>query len=244
MKPYVNDSECGAPPRRALDETLAAERVLAMVRAPAVPDPEGLCAALVDGGISTIELTFTIANLPHVLERAVKASSGCGALVGAGTVLTAENARRAIDAGAGFLVTPAQSPDSAEIVRTGHDAGVTVVIGAFTPSEVLSAVAFDADMVKIFPARALGPQFITDLLGPFPGVRLLASGGVSAENARAFLDAGAVAICAGTSVLSPAALNSSDWAAVTADAKLFRAAISGASRMQNLNRPRPNRSRT
>lgn len=215
-----------APEARRVLTALRADRVLAVVRAASLVDAQGLCASLVDGGIRVVELTFTIPDLARHLTVATRSAAQCGALVGAGTVRTAGHARVAVDAGAQFLVTPGLGEASAEIVQIGHAAGAAVVLGALTPSEVLSAIQQGADAVKIFPARLGGPQLFTDLRGPFPDAHLLPSGGVTADNAQAYLDAGALAVSAGTSVVPPTAVQSSDWASITDSAKKFCAALS------------------
>ncbi|MEU4391415.1 bifunctional 4-hydroxy-2-oxoglutarate aldolase/2-dehydro-3-deoxy-phosphogluconate aldolase [Kribbella sp. NPDC023855] len=205
-------------------ELLRTDRVLSVVRAPALDDARYLCGALVAGGIHVIELTFTTADLPRHLERA--ATGDTGAVVGAGTVQTAAQARSAVDAGAAFLVTPGQGPEAAAIVAAAHDAGIPVILGSFTPSEVMTALALGADAVKIFPAHHLGPKYLKDLNGPFPGVPLVPSGGVNASNARQFLEAGALAVSAGTDVVSPADITSANWSQITTNAKAFCAALS------------------
>jgi 2-dehydro-3-deoxyphosphogluconate aldolase/(4S)-4-hydroxy-2-oxoglutarate aldolase len=205
-------------------DILRADRVLSVVRAPALDDARDLCSALVAGGIHVIELTFTTPDLPRHLERA--ASGDTGAVVGAGTVQTAAQAQAAVDAGAAFLVTPGQGPEAAEIVKAAHAAGIPIVLGSFTPSEVMTALALGADAVKIFPARHLGPKYLKDLNGPFPGVRLVPSGGVNAGNARQFLEAGALAVSAGTDVVSPADIVAANWSQITSNAKAFCAALS------------------
>jgi 2-dehydro-3-deoxyphosphogluconate aldolase/(4S)-4-hydroxy-2-oxoglutarate aldolase len=204
-------------------DLLRADRVLSVVRAPALDDARDLCSALVAGGIHVIELTFTTPDLPRHLERA--ASGDTGAVVGAGTVQTALQARSAVDAGAAFLVTPGQGPEAAAIVAAAHDAGIPVVLGSFTPSEVMTALALGADAVKIFPAHHLGPKYLKDLNGPFPGVPLVPSGGVNAGNARQFLEAGALAVSAGTDVVSPADITAANWSRITGNAKAFCAAL-------------------
>lgn len=204
-------------------DLLRADRVLSVVRAPEIGDARDLCSALVAGGIHVVELTFTTPDLPRHLERA--ASGDTGAVVGAGTVQTAAQARAAVDAGARFLVTPGQGPEAAGVVAAGHDAGVPVVLGAFTPSEVMTAVALGSDAVKIFPAHHLGPKYLKDLSGPFPGVPLVPSGGVNAGNARQFLDAGALAVSAGTDVVSPSDVATGRWSEITAKATAFCAAL-------------------
>ena len=178
---------------------IAADRVLAVVRAPRVPDPAALCAALADGGIRTVEFTFTTPGVAGLLARAAAARRP-GTHLGAGTVLSAEQAAAAIDAGAEFLVTPALRPAVAEVAAR---AGIPVLMGALTPTEVLTAVELGAAAVKIFPAAAFGPRYLKDLRGPFPDVRLLPSGGVNQDNARAFLDHGAFAVCGGTELVPP-----------------------------------------
>lgn len=204
---------------------LAADRALGVVRAPVIADAGELCGAVFAGGIGLLELTFTTPDLTGHLARAAAVAAELGACVGAGTVLTADDARRALDAGAQFLVTPAVTADATAIVRAGHDAGAVVFVGALTPSEVYAALTADADAVKIFPAGVGGPRYLADLLGPFPGTRLVPSGGVSTETGPAFLAAGAFAVCAGSSVLAPAAVGAGDWGRITSNVRAFHTAL-------------------
>ena len=195
------------------------DRALVVVRADHIPDAARLCRALADGGIRTVELTFTT---PGVLDHLAAAAEVPGVLLGAGTVLTADEARAAIDAGARFLVTPGLRPAVAAVAVA---AGVPVMLGAFTPTEVATAVDLGSAAVKIFPAGRLGPAYLSDLRGPYPHVELLPSGGISADNAAAFLAAGATAVCAGTSVVPPAAVERGDWTEITQRARTFAAAL-------------------
>jgi 2-dehydro-3-deoxyphosphogluconate aldolase/(4S)-4-hydroxy-2-oxoglutarate aldolase len=210
-----------AATRTELDvlDVLRADRALTVVRADTIPDVVALCHALAEGGLRTVELTFTT---PGVLEHLAKAARVPGVLLGAGTVLTADQARGAIDAGAKFLVTPGLRAPVAEVAVA---AGVPVFLGAFTPTEVAQALDLGSAAVKIFPAGRLGPGYLKDLRGPYPGVALLPSGGVSADNARAFLDAGALAVCAGTSVVPPAVVSAGNWSEITERARAFAAAL-------------------
>ena len=202
--------------------TIAADRILAVVRAPRIPDPAELCAALASGGIRAVEFTFTTPNLPAVLAAA-SAARAPDRHVGAGTVVTAEQAEAAIDAGAEFLVTPAVLPEVAAVAAR-H--GVPVFLGALTPTEVMQAIDLGAAAVKIFPASALGPRYLKDLHGPFPDVRLVPSGGVSTGNAHAFLDHGAFAVCCGTEVVPPIAVAAGDHEEIAHRAARFvRAAL-------------------
>ncbi|MFB7664014.1 bifunctional 4-hydroxy-2-oxoglutarate aldolase/2-dehydro-3-deoxy-phosphogluconate aldolase [Kitasatospora sp. NPDC056138] len=197
-------------------DTLAADRVIAVVRAPVIPDAAALCSALTEGGIRWVEFTFTTPDVTTHLRRAVAAGTGCR--IGVGTVLTAGQAEAAVAAGAQYLVTPG--------VRGAVAAApVPVVLGALTPSEVAEAVDLGAAAVKIFPARAFGPAYFRDLRGPYPDVPLVASGGVTADNAAGFLAAGALAVCAGSEVVPPAVVAAGDWAEVTRRARGFTAAV-------------------
>jgi 2-dehydro-3-deoxyphosphogluconate aldolase / (4S)-4-hydroxy-2-oxoglutarate aldolase len=199
---------------------LAVDRSLVVVRAAAIPDAAQLCAALVEGGIRTVELTFTSPDVLPSLRRAAAVPGG--AILGAGTVLTADDARAAIDAGARFLVTPGIRPD---VARVAIEAGVPVYLGAMTPTEVAMALDLGSSAVKIFPAGRLGPGYLKDLQGPYPDVRLLPSGGINAANARDYLAAGALAVCCGTSVVPPAAVEAGDWAAIIERARDFSRAL-------------------
>ncbi|TDD47189.1 bifunctional 4-hydroxy-2-oxoglutarate aldolase/2-dehydro-3-deoxy-phosphogluconate aldolase [Kribbella antibiotica] len=207
-------------------DLLRADRVLTVVRAPEIADARDLCAALVSGGIHVVELTYTTPDLPRHLERAASTAGETGAVVGAGTVQTGQQAQQAIDAGAQFLVTPGQGLEAAAIAEAARTAGIPVVLGAFTPSEVMTALALGSAAVKIFPAHQLGPKYFKDLNGPFPGVALIPSGGINAGNAKDYLDAGALAVSAGTDVVAPADVAAADWQSITAKAKAFVAAIS------------------
>lgn len=199
---------------------LAKDRVIAVVRAPEIPDAAALCEALRAGGIRWIEFTRTTPGLAAHLRRAV-ADGQDG--VGAGTVMTGAQAEELIAAGAQYLVTPGCRPGVAEAAAA---AGVPVVMGALSPTEVGMALDLGVDAVKIFPARAFGPRHFRDLAGPFPDVPLVASGGVNAENAAGFLAAGARAVCAGSEVVPPAVVAAGDWAEITRRARAFTDALS------------------
>ncbi|MFI9511068.1 bifunctional 4-hydroxy-2-oxoglutarate aldolase/2-dehydro-3-deoxy-phosphogluconate aldolase [Nocardia sp. NPDC052566] len=196
-------------------DIIRADRVLSVVRAPEIPDPVALAQALAQSGIRALELTFTT---PGVLGYLAEATAAEGAVLGVGTVLTGEQAAAAIDHGARFLVTPGIRTDVADVAAAQ---GIPVIMGAFTPSEVLQALDLGAAAVKIFPARALGPGYLKDLRGPFPDVALIPSGGVNAGNAAEFLAAGAVAVTAGTDVVAPGDVAAGRWPEIAARAAAF-----------------------
>lgn len=198
---------------------LSTRRALCIIRAPEIPDPEGLARTLVDAGIPIVEFALTTPDAPRLIERA---SGVDGLILGAGTVMTAQDARDAISAGSKFLLTPGLRPEVAEEARR-H--GVPVVLGAMTPTEVATAVDLGATAVKVFPAARLGPAYFTDLHGPYPGVPLVATGGLNADNAAAYLAAGAIAVTAGSGVVGAALAAESRFAEIAERAKAFLAAI-------------------
>ncbi|MEV1066074.1 bifunctional 4-hydroxy-2-oxoglutarate aldolase/2-dehydro-3-deoxy-phosphogluconate aldolase [Streptomyces sp. NPDC050263] len=198
---------------------LSADRVIAVIRAPEIPDAAALCAALAEGGIRWVEFTFTTPDVTTHLRRAAAHSE---TRIGAGTVMTGLQAQAAIDAGATYLVTPGCRQEVAETAAT---AGIPVVMGALTPTEVAHALDLRAAAVKIFPAHSLGPRYFSDLAGPYPGVPLVASGGVNSANAARFLAAGAHAVCAGSEVVPAPAVAAADWSTVTENARRFMRAL-------------------
>lgn len=214
-----------APQATDLLSVLTKDQALAIVRAPRIEDPVALTEALVAGGIHVVELTFTTPDLTTLLTAATEAATRTGAVVGAGTVRTEPQARQALQCGARFLVTPGMGPDASAIVGSAHAAGAAVMLGAFTPTEVLTAVDLGADVVKIFPARTGGPAHLADLRGPLPDVPMVPSGGVNNDNAADFLRAGALAVTAGTSVVSPNDVSAASWDVITDKAAAFCAAL-------------------
>lgn len=143
-------------------------------------------------------------------------------LFGLGTVLDAETARAGILAGATFIVTPALRPDVITLCRRYS---VPVFSGAFTPTEIVNAWEAGADAAKVFPAEFFGPAYIKSIKAPLPHIELLPTGGVNAENVGDFLKAGAFATAAGSSLVEAKALKEKNWAAITARARAFAAAV-------------------
>jgi 2-dehydro-3-deoxyphosphogluconate aldolase/(4S)-4-hydroxy-2-oxoglutarate aldolase len=202
--------------RRAL-----AGRLVAIVRLRDGAALLEVAAALVEGGITTLEFTLTTPGAITAIERC-RARFGEAVVVGAGTVLDADGARRCLTAGAQFLVSPGFDPD---VIAAARDGGALAMPGAMTPTEILAAWRAGADVVKVFPARALGPRYIADVLAPLPDVLLMPTGGVDEKNAADYLRAGAVAVAVGGNVVDPATVAHADWAALTARARALVAAV-------------------
>lgn len=193
-------------------------RLVGVIRAADADQALRIAGAAIGGGIDVIELTFTVPGV----ERAIAAlRAGGGAVrVGAGTVLDANAARAAIRAGAEFLVGPTVEEDVAE---AASEAGVPYIPGAATPTEVHRAMRLGADIIKLFPADALGPGFLGSLLGPFPGLSLMPTGGVTPESLVEWLASGAVAVGTGSGLTAPA--RTGDYDAVSEMARCYVDAV-------------------
>jgi 2-dehydro-3-deoxyphosphogluconate aldolase / (4S)-4-hydroxy-2-oxoglutarate aldolase len=176
-------------------------RILAIVRG---SDPDaslGAVLALAEEGIPLIEVSLTGADALGVIARA-RAALGDQAPLGAGTVLTAEDARAARRAGASFIVTPGLGPG----VEEAHRLGLPTLAGAMTPTEIMAARQAGATAVKIFPASAAGgPEYLRALRGPFLDVPFVPVGGVDADSARRYLECGATAVGVGSPLIGDAA---------------------------------------
>jgi 2-dehydro-3-deoxyphosphogluconate aldolase/(4S)-4-hydroxy-2-oxoglutarate aldolase len=199
-------------------DAIRSDRVVAVVRGRRVADPAGLAATLASAGIRAVEFTFTI---PTVLE-AIEAAAASGAIAGAGTVRDERQARAALASGAQFLVSPACVPEVAGVAR---EAGFPVFLGALTPTEVDAAVKAGTTAVKLFPAGIGGPRYLRDLRGPFPDVDFVPSGGVTEDNAREFLDVGAIAVYAGSGLAPPELVEAGDHEEIGRRAHAFVAAV-------------------
>jgi len=181
----------------------------------------GVAEALYEGGVTGLEVTMTTPNALQVISDVSK-RFGKKVLVGVGTVLDPETCRAAILAGAQFAVTPVLRP---EVIKMCNRYGVPIAAGAYTPTEALTAYESGADFVKIFPADQLGPQYIKNILGPLPQLRIIPTGGVTVATVEAFIKAGCVALGAGSSLVSKDVLKNQDWKKLTETAAAFVEAI-------------------
>jgi 2-dehydro-3-deoxyphosphogluconate aldolase / (4S)-4-hydroxy-2-oxoglutarate aldolase len=191
--------------------------VVAVIR---LRDPAKLRAvvdAIVAGGVRALEVTMTVPGAVELI-RGLAPTLPEGFLLGAGTVIDAGTAHAVIDAGAQFVISPVFKR---EVIVACHERGVPVAPGCFTPTEILEAHEAGADIVKLFPATTLGPQYIKDVRAPLPQVKLMPTGGVSPENAGDWIRAGAVAVAAGSSLLDAAAIESGRFDVITANARRF-----------------------
>jgi 2-dehydro-3-deoxyphosphogluconate aldolase/(4S)-4-hydroxy-2-oxoglutarate aldolase len=201
--------------------SVASAGVLAVLRAPSADAAVRAVDALVEGGVTGVEITYSTPDAETAIAE-VAARHGDAVLLGAGTLTRPEQAERAVAAGAAFLVSPGTDAALAAAMRA---TGAMVMLGALTPSEVMAATALGADVVKIFPASLGGPAYLRSLRGPFPDVPLMPTGGVNAGNLGEWLGAGALAVGAGSELCAPAAMRAGDWDAVRESARQFSAAL-------------------
>jgi 2-dehydro-3-deoxyphosphogluconate aldolase/(4S)-4-hydroxy-2-oxoglutarate aldolase len=203
--------------RQAVVAAVEDAGVVAVIR---MKEPEKLRAvikAIARGGVRALEVTMTVPGA-IALIRGLAPTLPEGFILGAGTVLDADTAERVIDAGAQFVVSPVFRRS---IIETCHKHDIPAMPGCFTPTEILDAWDAGADIVKIFPATALGPTFFKDVRGPLPHVKLMPTGGVTIENAGSWIRAGAVAIGVGTALLDAKAISLGDYGALRANAEDF-----------------------
>ena len=168
---------------------------------------------LTAAGFKIFEVTMTTPDATRVIRRFASRF-----VVGAGTVLDLDTARRCIDAGARFLVSPSLVPGMAKLA---HDAGRLALVGGFTPGEILAAHREGADIVKVFPASTGGPEHLRAMHAVFPDIPLCPTGGVSLDNMKKYFDAGAVFVGVGNDIVDPKALAAGDRARVVAHAMRF-----------------------
>lgn len=203
-------------------QAIEADGIVAVIR---MKEPEKLRAvvdALAEGGVRALEVTMTVPRAIEMIGQLAPLLPK-GFLLGAGTVLDAETARLAILAGAQFVVGPVFRPD---VITMCHRYDVAAMPGCFTPTEILSAWEAGADIVKVFPATALGPGFFKDVRGPLPQVKLMPTGGVTLDNAGDWIKAGAVAVGVGTALLDAKAIAAGAYDVVTASARRIVANVS------------------
>jgi 2-dehydro-3-deoxyphosphogluconate aldolase/(4S)-4-hydroxy-2-oxoglutarate aldolase len=182
--------------------------VIAVVRAKSLEQVIPLSEALIEAGFRAIEITMTTPNALEGIRQAANRFEKI-ASIGVGTVLNAETARRAIDAGAEFIVSPITK---AEIAQVAGAAARPVMLGAYTPTEAQAAFDAGTDYVKLFPADTLGPAYIKALRAPLPHLRIVPTGGVSLDNIFEFFGAGCPAVGLGSSLISKKVLETNDWA--------------------------------
>ena len=193
--------------RADLLEKLIKSGVVSVVRAESAEDAVKIVEAVVDGGIKSIELTYSVPRANDVIADLVATYAGTDVMIGAGTVLEATSARLAIIAGAQFIVSPTFNKEVAKICNLYQ---IPYIPGVMTPLEAQTAMEYGSELIKLFPGDITGPAMIKDLKGPVPYINVMPSGGVNV---------GATAVSAGGGVTAPALTG--DYAGVKVNAEKF-----------------------
>jgi len=198
--------------------------VVAIIRADSSEQLIDASRALIEGGVSGIEITMTTPNALKVIADLCR-TFGDKILAGVGSVLDPKTAEAAIAAGAKYVITPVLKP---EVIAFCNRANKPIFAGCYTPTEAQTAHELGADFIKIFPADGLGPAYIRAIRGPLPHLRIVPTGGVDVNTAGDFIKAGCVAVAAGSSLVNKDILKSKDWAKLTDLASQFIAAVAKA----------------
>jgi 2-dehydro-3-deoxyphosphogluconate aldolase/(4S)-4-hydroxy-2-oxoglutarate aldolase len=199
--------------------------IVPVVRAATVEDATRAVEAICAGGIPILEITMTVPNATAVIRHVMR-EYGNTALIGAGTVTTAEQADQCIRAGAEFLVSPGLS---FPVLAVGEEGAKLATPGALTPTELMHAHDNGAKLIKIFPCGNVGgPKYLRSLRAPFPHAALIPTGGVNISNAADYIAAGAFALGVGGDLVNATALRAGDLAKITQAARALIQAVHGA----------------
>lgn len=212
--------------RREVLDRLEETGVVAVIR---LTDPGALMdvsRALLEGGVSMLEVTMTVPDALDMIKAASKELPP-DVILGAGTVLDPVTARLAILAGAEYVVGPCLDLSVIEVCRLYDKA---VMPGALTPTEIVTAWKAGADVVKVFPGTAASPAYFKDIRGPLPQVKLMPTGNVDLDTAPEYIRAGAVAVGVGGKLVDSKAVKAKDFAAITENARKFRQVVADAKR--------------
>jgi 2-dehydro-3-deoxyphosphogluconate aldolase/(4S)-4-hydroxy-2-oxoglutarate aldolase len=212
------------PARDAVVSAVERAGIVAVIR---IKEPAKLRAvvdAIAEGGVRALEVTMTVPGAVDLI-REMAPTLPAGFVFGAGTVLDADTANRVVDAGAQFVVSPVFRRS---VIEACHDRDVPAMPGCFSPTEILDAWDAGADVVKVFPATALGPGFFKDVRGPLPQVKMMPTGGVTLDNAGDWIRAGAVAVGVGTALLDAKAIAAGDYKTLRANAERIVANVRAA----------------
>jgi len=181
------------------EEALAKIREIGLIAVLRGPSPEltlKMVDALAAGGVLGIEITYTTPNAPEVV-KSLSSKYGDQIMLGMGTLTQSEHAQQALDAGASFIVSP---HGEAELAKAMVDTKLAVIIGALSPSEIVQARKWGADIVKVFPGSLGGSAYLKALRGPYPNIPIIPTGGVSIDNVADWFEAGAFAVGAGSTL--------------------------------------------
>jgi 2-dehydro-3-deoxyphosphogluconate aldolase/(4S)-4-hydroxy-2-oxoglutarate aldolase len=210
--------------RQSITDAIEQAGIVAVIRLKEPDRLRAVVAAIAEGGVRALEVTMTVPGAVDLI-RELAPTLPADFVFGAGTVLDADTVNRVVDAGAQFVVSPVFR---GSVIQACHDRGVPAMPGCFSPTEILDAWEAGADVVKVFPATALGPGFFKDVRGPLPQVKMMPTGGVTLDNAGDWIRAGAVAVGVGTALLDARAIAAGDYKTLRANAERIVANVRAA----------------
>ncbi len=208
--------------RQRILELVERSGLIAVIRGMDPAVMRDIARALVAGGVRALEITMNSPQPLQMISQVRSLLEGSDTIIGAGTVLDSETARAAMLAGAQFIVAPNLN---LEVIQTCRRYSCPVVPGAMTPTEMIRAWEAGADMVKVFPAGALGPGFVKDVKGPLPHIKIVPTGGIDLENAASYIRAGAAALGVGGGLVDSRTVAARDYGRLTERALAYRRVI-------------------
>ena len=210
--------------RESTVQTIQELGVVAVIRMKDAGKLRAVIDAIAEGGVRAIEVTMSVPGAVGLIAK-LAPTLPSSILFGAGTVIDAATARAVIDAGARFVVSPVFRR---EVIDACHERDIAVAPGCFTPTEILDAHEYGADVIKVFPATALGPSYLKDVRAPLPQVRLMPTGGVTLDNAGDWIRAGAVAVGVGSALLDTKAIEEGRLDVLVNNARRIVASVASA----------------
>lgn len=197
--------------------------VVAVIRAETKEEAILISKACIEGGLSAVEVTFTVPYADEVIRALSQAIDPKKLIIGAGTVLDAETARIAILAGATYIVSPGFNLETAKLCNRYQ---IPYMPGCLTLTEMITAMEAGADIIKLFPGSAFGPSYVKAIKGPLPQANIMPTGGVTLENVKTWIDYGVVAVGVGSELTGPA--KKGDYEGVKKLAQAFVEAVKSA----------------
>jgi 2-dehydro-3-deoxyphosphogluconate aldolase/(4S)-4-hydroxy-2-oxoglutarate aldolase len=208
-------------PKVTLLQKLVESGVVAVIRR--IPDHavESVADSLIEGGVTALEVTVDTPGAFAAIKR-LSTRYADRAIIGAGTVIDGESARLAIDSGAEFLLSPSLHQD---VIRTALRYGKIAIPGVMTPTEMITAIEWGADLVKIFPAAQLGVNYIRDVKAPFPHIPVIPTGGINLNNVASFIEAGVAAVGIGGNLVDKKAIEQGNFLQIKQMAERYTSVI-------------------
>ncbi len=203
--------------REEIVEKIIESKVVAIIRMDKSEKVISVAEAMIEGGIVSLEVTMTTPNALQIIKELCD-NFGSDVLIGVGSVVDAEIAIKAIEAGAKYIVSPIFKK---EILEASHKLDIPAMPGCYTPTEIYTAQEAGADIVKVFPADQLGTNYIKAIKAPMPQLKVMPTGGVTLTNAGDWINAGACAVAVGSNLLNKAAIEENNFGKITANAELI-----------------------